>query len=80
VSLLEIHIPAVLKLFGPYCRLGDRTLTVSYAEPKQSEMNQDQVKSVYVGGLIAGASEKELKEVFEALSMGSVCTMFLWFA
>ncbi|KAL0028222.1 hypothetical protein WJX79_002460 [Trebouxia sp. C0005] len=53
-------------------RLGDRTLTVSYAEPKQSEMNQDQVKSVYVGGLIAGASEKELKEVFEALNMGSV--------
>ena len=69
-------MPAVLNSFGTYCRLGDRTLTVSYAEPKQSEMNQDQVKSVYVGGLIAGASEKELKEVFEALSVGSVCSMF----
>lgn len=53
-------------------RLGDRTLTVSYAEPKQSEMNQDQVKSVYVGGLTAAASEKELKELFEALEMGTV--------
>ena len=79
MNLLAIEAPAVLKLCGPNCRLGDRTLTVSYAEPKQSEMNQDQVKSVYVGGLTAGASEKELKEVFEALSMGSVCSMFLWF-
>ena len=77
MSSLAIQTPAVLKLFGSYCRLGDRTLTVSYAEPKQSEMNQDQVKSVYVGGLTAGASEKELKEVFEALSMGSVCSMLL---
>ncbi len=80
MSLLATSTPAVLKLFGPYCRLGDRTLTVSYAEPKQSEMNQDQVKSVYVGGLIAGATEKELKEVFETLSIGSVCSLFLWFA
>ena len=80
MSLLATQTSAVLKLFGPYCRLGDRTLTVSYAEPKQSEMNQDQVKSVYVGGLTAGASEKELKEVFETLSMGSVCSMPLQFA
>lgn len=48
-------------------RLGDRTLTVSYAEPKQSEMNQDQVKSVYVGGLLPAATEAELKSFFEGL-------------
>ena len=55
------------------CRLGDRTLTVSYAEPKQSEMNQDQVKSVYVGNLPAGAKEDALKEFFVELNVGEVC-------
>lgn len=48
-------------------RLGDRTLTVSYAEPKQSEMNQDQVKSVYVGGLTASANKDSLQAFFESL-------------
>lgn len=48
-------------------RLGDRTLTVSYAEPKQSEMNQDQVKSVYVGGLTAAATKESLQAFFEGL-------------
>ena len=48
-------------------RLGDRTLTVSYAEPKQSEMNQDQVKSVYVGGLTAAATKETLQAFFEGL-------------
>ena len=48
-------------------RLGDRTLTVSYAEPKQSEMNQDQVKSVYVGGLTAAATKETLQAFFETL-------------
>lgn len=48
-------------------RLGDRTLTVSYAEPKQSEMNQDQVKSVYVGGLTATATKESLQGFFEGL-------------
>lgn len=48
-------------------RLGDRTLTVSYAEPKQSEMNQDQVKSVYVGGLTASANKDSLQGFFESL-------------
>ena len=68
---------AFLTRHNLHCRLGDRTLTVSYAEPKQSEMNQDQVKSVYVGGLTAAASEKELKELFEALEMGTVCLLLL---
>lgn len=54
------------------CRLGDRTLTVSYAEPKQSEMNQDQVKSVYVGNLPAGAKEDSLRGFFVELNMGEV--------
>lgn len=54
------------------CRLGDRTLTVSYAEPKQSEMNQDQVKSVYVGGLTADATEQGLKDFFVSLDVGAV--------
>ena len=54
------------------CRLGDRTLTVSYAEPKQSEMNQDQVKSVYVGNLPASAKEDTLREFFVELDMGEV--------
>ena len=57
---------------GFVCRLGDRTLTVSYAEPKQSEMNQDQVKSVYVGGLTAAATEAGLKEFFVGLDIGAV--------
>ena len=48
-------------------RLGDRTLTVSYAEPKQSEMNQDQVKSVYVGGLQPSATEESLRTFFQGL-------------
>lgn len=48
-------------------RLGDRTLTVSYAEPKQSEMNQDQVKSVYVGGLTAAATKESLQTFFQGL-------------
>lgn len=48
-------------------RLGDRTLTVSYAEPKQSEMNQDQVKSVYVGGLNASANKDTLQAFFQSL-------------
>ena len=55
------------------CRLGDRTLTVSYAEPKQSEMNQDQVKSVYVGGLAPGSKHEDLKTFFEGLDLGKVC-------
>lgn len=40
---------------------------MSYAEPKQSEMNQDQVKSVYVGGLQPGATEESLKTFFQSL-------------
>lgn len=55
-------------------RLGERTLTVSYAEPKQSEMNQDQVKSVYVGNLPAGAKEDALREFFVELDVGEVST------
>lgn len=54
-------------LGGENFRLGDRTLTVSYAEPKQSEMNQDQVKSVYVGGLTAAATKESLQAFFEGL-------------
>lgn len=45
---------------------------MSYAEPKQSEMNQDQVKSVYVGNLPAGAKEDALREYFVELDMGEV--------
>ena len=47
-------------------------MTVSYAEPKQSEMNQDQVKSVYVGGLSAAATEQGLKDFFVGLDVGAV--------
>ena len=63
-------VPASIPVLS--CRLGDRTLTVSYAEPKQSEMNQDQVKSVYVGGLTAAATEAGLKDFFVALDVGAV--------
>ena len=67
--LTSIHLkwmnPAMIELH--LFRLGDRTLTVSYAEPKQSEMNQDQVKSVYVGGLLPTATDSELKAFFEGL-------------
>lgn len=59
-------------------RLGDRTLTVSYAEPKQSEMNQDQVKSVYVGGLTATATKEALQGFFEGLdNIGEVRTVVM---
>lgn len=59
-------------------RLGDRTLTVSYAEPKQSEMNQDQVKSVYVGGLTATATKESLQEFFQGLdNVGEVRVLIL---
>ena len=54
------------------CSLGERPLTISYAEPKQSEMNQDQVKSVYVGNLPEHTSEDSLRTYFEKLEMGKV--------
>ena len=54
------------------CSLGERPLTISYAEPKQSEMNQDQVKSVYVGNLLEHTSEDSLRTYFEKLEMGKV--------
>ena len=36
-------------------------------------MNQDQVKSVYVGGLTPAATQTELQKFFEDLNIGAVC-------
>jgi heterogeneous nuclear ribonucleoprotein R len=59
-------------LSAPDFKLGDRALTVSYAEPKQSEQFQDTVKSIYVGNLPAGVTEESLKAFFTKLDVGTV--------
>ncbi|KAK9837452.1 hypothetical protein WJX81_003692 [Elliptochloris bilobata] len=64
-------------LSAPSYKMKGRTLTVSYAEPRQIDVQQQQqqqqmapepVKSVYVGNLPASATEAKLKEVFEGLN------------
>ncbi len=44
-------------------------------------MNQDQVKSVYVGGLVSNTNTAELQKFFEELNIGTVsfnCLIDLW--
>jgi hypothetical protein len=53
--------------------LGDRPLTVTYAEPKNAPPLASEVKSIYVGNLPASATEAVLKGLFEDLGEARVC-------
>ena len=53
--------------------MGERQLTVAFAEPKQSEMAPQtaQDKVLYVGSLPDSASEEKIREVFSVFGQVS---------
>ncbi|GMH39473.1 hypothetical protein BSKO_07371 [Bryopsis sp. KO-2023] len=53
-------------LSRPDFRLRERVLTVTWAEPKKVDSDQEQVKSVYVGNLPESVTEAKLRDIFKA--------------
>lgn len=63
--------------------MGSRTLTVNVAEPKKEELEKEGIKSVFVGGLVDGVTEDQLKELFAvygevAFSLGLAASIEHW--
>lgn len=56
------------------CRIKDRSVTVTWAEPRKMDADQEKVKSVYIGNLPESATESKLKDIFKAY--GDVASRF----
>ena len=55
------------------CRIGNKPLTITFAEPRRADIAADQaqeIKSVFVGGLPDTANEAKLRDIFAPLGAG----------
>lgn len=48
------------------CRIKDRNVTITWAEPRKVDSDHERVRSVYVGNLPESATESKLKDIFKA--------------
>lgn len=69
-QMILLHLPTGLCMLMAQLvrRMGERKLTVSFAEPKQSDVAPQgaQDKVLYVGNLPEGALEERIRETFSA--------------
>lgn len=63
------------KRFLVHCRMGDRVLTISYAEPRRDDTQpqQKEVKACYVGHLPDDVDDTKLIEAFAPIGEVSCC-------
>ena len=52
-------------------RIKERSVTVTWAEPRKTDPDHEKVKSVYIGNLPDSVTENQLKDIFKAY--GDVC-------
>lgn len=60
------------------CRLGNKPLTITFAEPRRADTDQSQdIKSIFVGNLPDSATQEKLSEVHGILAVISHALVFV---